>query len=45
MENKGILSQTHNVVVEYWGKGGIQKWAEFHALMFLFDMGPQPLIL
>jgi hypothetical protein len=29
MEEKGILSQTHNVVAEYWGKGGILKWAEF----------------
>jgi hypothetical protein len=29
MEEKGILAQTHNVVVEYWGKGGIWKWAEF----------------
>jgi hypothetical protein len=29
MEKKGILAQTHNVVAEYWGKGGIQKWKEF----------------
>jgi hypothetical protein len=35
---KGILTQTHNVVAKYWGKGGILKWAEFifsHASLFL----------
>jgi hypothetical protein len=29
MEEKRILAQTHNVVAQYWGKGGIMKWAEF----------------
>jgi hypothetical protein len=28
-EEEGIMSQTHNVVAKYWGKGGILKWAEF----------------
>jgi hypothetical protein len=25
IEEKGILSQTHNVVEKYWGKGGLLK--------------------
>jgi hypothetical protein len=41
MEEEGILAQTHNVVVKYWGKGRILKWVEFlYSCASLLEWGP-----